>query len=931
MTNRLKPFAKASPKTIKIPLRLVWVVPFVLQIVAAVGVTGYLSFRNGQKAVNELATQLRSEVGARIDQHLDSYLHTPVAINQMNVDAVELGLLDLSKFETAGRYFWKQMQVFDEVGYISYALATGEFVGAGRWLNDGSITVDELSAQTQWKNYNYAVDSQGKRTELMDVTDYKFQTEAWYTETIRAGKPNWNQAYSWDDQPETLSIAANYPIYSDDNTLISIFSVDLILSGISDFLRSLEISPSARTFILERNGLVIASSSAEEPYTLVDGEAQRLNVLNSNDPLIQATAQYLQEQFGVFRQITTTELLDFKLNGDRQFVQVSPWQDELGLDWLVVVVMPESDFMGQIYANTRTTILLCLAALLIAIYFGLITSRWIAQAVRRLSLASAAIAQGDLDQKVEVNGVQELELLSESFNRMARQLKDSFEQLEVRVAQRTAQLYQAKEAADAANRAKSDFLANMSHELRTPLNAILGFTQILNRDSSLSGEQLEQLSIINRSGEHLLSLINDILDLSKIEAGRLSFCESDFDLYRLLDTVEEMFLLRAEAKGLQLYFKRESEVPRYVRTDEQKLLQILINLLGNAIKFTQEGTVALRVSVGADRPSTTLLDRVLTLQFAVEDTGAGIASDELDHLFEPFVQTEAGRHSGQGTGLGLPISRRFVELMGGDLSVGSIWGQGTTFQFTIPVELTAAPIVQAPTTSRRVVGLAPGQPQYRLLVADDRPENRQLLDKLLTPIGFEVREAQNGREAIALWESWLPHLIWMDMRMPVVNGYEATQQIKAHLEGQATVVIALTASAFDEERAMILSAGCDDFVRKPFREEWIFEKIAQHLGVRYVYAEHPQDAQRSAGGSSGCDEQAQDVCRARLDSTSLLVMSAEWLEQLHQAALQLEAEQVMELIAQIPAEHAPLANALTDHVNNFDFGQIMNLAQPAAL
>ena len=624
----------------------------------------------------------------------------------------------------------------------------------------------------------------------------------------------------------------------------------------------------------------------------------------------------MQDQFG-FSEIATTELLDFKLNGDRQFVQVSPWQDELGLDWLVVVVMPESDFMGQIYANTRTTILLCLAALLIAIYFGLITSRWIAQAVRRLSLTSAAIAQGDLDQKVEVKGVKELDLLSESFNQMARQLKESFEQLEVRVAQRTAQLHQAKEAADAANRAKSDFLANMSHELRTPLNAILGFTQILNRDSSLSREQIEQLGIINRSGEHLLSLINDILDLSKIEAGRLLLCESDFDLYRLLETVEEMFLFRAEAKGLHLYFKREPEVPRYVRTDEQKLLQILINLLGNAIKFTQEGTVALRVSVGADRPSTALLERVLTLQFAVEDTGAGIALNELDLLFEPFVQTEAGRHSGQGTGLGLPISRRFVELMGGDLSVNSIWGQGTTFQFTIPVELTAAPVIQAPSSSRRVVGLAPDQPQYRLLVADDRPENRQLLDKLLTPIGFEVREAQNGREAIALWESWLPHLIWMDMRMPVVNGYEATQQIKAHLEGQATVVIALTASAFDEERAMILSAGCDDFVRKPFREERIFEKIAQHLGVRYVYAEHPQDVQ--------------DVCRARLDSTSLLVMSAEWLEQLHQAALQLESERVMELIAQIPAEHAPLANALTNYVNNFDFSQIMNLAQPAAL
>ncbi|MGK7877190.1 MAG: PAS domain S-box protein [Xenococcaceae cyanobacterium] len=480
-------------------------------------------------------------------------------------------------------------------------------------------------------------------------------------------------------------------------------------------------------------------------------------------------------------------------------------------------------------------------------------------------------------------------------------------------------LQKAKEAADAANRAKSEFLASMSHELRTPLNAILGFTQVMNRDLSLSTEQQQNLGIISRSGEHLLELINDILEMSKIEAGRTTFNKSSFDLYRLVDNLEEMLRLKADAKSLQLIFERTSEVPQYVQTDEGKLRQVLINLLGNAIKFTEEGGVTLRVGMGHE--SFVKDKEHLTIHLEIEDTGPGIAPEEVDKLFAAFGQTETGRKSQQGTGLGLPISKKFVQLMGGDITVSSILDRGTVFAFDIQVSLADASEIQTIQPRRKVIGLAPDQPKYRILVVDDRLESRLLLLKLLASMGFSVREAANGQEAIDLWSSWEPHLIWMDMRMPVIDGYEATKYIKATTKGQATVIIALTASAFEEDRAVVLSAGCNDFMRKPFREEVLWEKMAQHLGVRYIYEEPESNAQ-----SHRARERAKSPLDQPLDF-HLSQMPSEWIQQLQQAAAECSDDLILELIEQIPEENAPLAIALKDLAENFLFDKLIEVTQ----
>lgn len=467
----------------------------------------------------------------------------------------------------------------------------------------------------------------------------------------------------------------------------------------------------------------------------------------------------------------------------------------------------------------------------------------------------------------------------------------------------------AKEKAEVANRAKSEFLANMSHELRTPLNAILGFSQLMERDSNLSSPQRNSLGIINRSGEHLLNLLNDVLEMSKIEAGRTTLSTTAFDLLLLLQTLQEMFQIRATAKNLSLQFDLAADVPQYILSDESKLRQILINLLGNAIKFTQVGGVILTVA----RLNTTELSRDRQqLVFKVKDTGKGIKETEKLGVFEPFVQTATGTQSEDGTGLGLAISRQFARLMGGDISFTSVVGRGSTFALKITVEIAESSQLQAPIDKPRVIGIASHQPQYRILVVDDKEANRELLVKFLTTVGFQNRTATNGREAIAISQQWQPDLIWMDMRMPIMDGYEATRQIKAYPLEKKPIIIALTATAFEEERSKILDVGCDDFVRKPFKEEEIFDKMAEQLGVEYLYE---------------TETLSQESDRQSYGSIRLEPMPATWVASLRQAAIAVDGDLLMRLINEIPDEHFVLAEALTELVNNYCFDEIIDLTE----
>ena len=461
-----------------------------------------------------------------------------------------------------------------------------------------------------------------------------------------------------------------------------------------------------------------------------------------------------------------------------------------------------------------------------------------------------------------------------------------------------------------ANRAKSVFLANMSHEIRTPMNAILGFSQLMQRDQGLTPRQSQYLGTINRSGEHLLALINDILEMSKIEAGRTTVNPSTFDLPALLADLEMMFRIRTNEKGLTFSVEMIGDVPQYIVTDINKLRQVFINVLGNAVKFTEKGGIGLRAR--ADREGAT----GPVLRVEIEDTGPGISPEDQDKLFRHFEQTKSGQQAGTGTGLGLAISREFVRLMGGDITLSSHVGKGSVFVIHLPLKEGHAQAVQAKDNPRHVLKLQLGQAPCRVLIVDDIEDNRQLLAQLLAPVGFEIRLATNGAEAILEFEQWRPHLILMDFRMPVMDGHEAIRRIRAMVGGQELKIIAVTASAMDDNRQELMEIGADDFIGKPFRETELFQKIQAHLGVKYLYAE---DATAEAQGET-----------VVLTAESLARCPKDLIHSMREAVITADLDQLLTKIKEVEARDPRIAQALRWLAEGFQYQKLLDLLSTGA-
>ena len=473
-------------------------------------------------------------------------------------------------------------------------------------------------------------------------------------------------------------------------------------------------------------------------------------------------------------------------------------------------------------------------------------------------------------------------------------------QLEETVQQRTAELLLARNEADAANKAKSVFLANMSHELRTPLNAILGFSSMMRRDSELSERQRDNLDIINRSGEHLLILINDVLEIAKIEAGRLQLENAPFDLGGMVRDVAEMMHLRAQEKGLSLQIDQTSEFPRYIKGDEARLRQILVNLVGNAVKFTEQGGVTIRLGVRNNAREHLLIE--------VKDSGPGISPEDCRRIFEPFVQLgEAAMQ--KGTGLGLTITKQFVQLMGGTISIESTPGKGALFRVDLPLEaVTTSDVFQLEERKHgEIIGLASGQPRYRILIAEDQHENQLLLTRLMTDIGLEVKVVENGAECVKCFQDWHPNLIWMDRIMPVMGGEEATRRIRQMPEGELVRIVAVTASAFKEEQQQMLDAGMNDFISKPYRFDEIYECLARQLDIQYVYR----------------TDTAEQTPAIELTPAMLSVLSVQQRNQLKAALESLDSERIALIIRQISERDAELGRALSRLTEYFDYQTIL--------
>ncbi|MEG3843259.1 ATP-binding protein [Microcoleus sp. herbarium14] len=979
----------------KLSLRTVLIVPFVLQIAGTAGLVGYLSYKNGEKAVENLANQLAVQIGDRVVHYLDTYLSAPDLINRINADAVRQKTINLQDLTQIERYVFFQLKQFESPTTILFGSKRGDFVASSRATGDYVIMrSDELDKGI----INlYVPDSLGNKTKLYTTFRQPDATKRpWYKAAKAAGKSTWSQIYPVGDNTD-LVINRNRPIYNETTKeLLGVFSVNLSMTTIGDFLNSLKISKSAKIFIVERSGLLVANSGPENSYVFSNQQFNRLKSTASPNLIIRATGRYLTDRFADFSQIKDAQLLNFEIDGQRQLLKVVPYRDNFGLDWLIAIVIPESDFMAEIDANNRTTIILCIAALIGAVAVGILTAKWITNPILRLNSAAKALANNEWDATVEIDRADEVGQLATSFNNMAEKLQSALkslqslnaaltesesrikqmleampagvsvhdltgqliyanqtarqlvgiqtlleattdklaevfrvydggtdelyslekmpiarslrgetvrvEDVEIRlpdrtvplevfstplfdetgniigaiaafqditdrknteklltdynrtleqnVSDRTAELQRAALAAEVASLAKSAFLANMSHELRTPLNAILGYTQILSRQPDLCPRDKERIRMVLQCGSHLLTLINDILDLAKIEAEKIELTANDVFFPAFIHDISEIFRLKAEQKSLVFVSQIAANIPDCVSVDEKRLRQIILNLLSNAIKFTEKGSVIFKVDViensqfvagiletsqesgFASDPSSAF--PITKIRFQVKDTGIGIASDAMERVFLPFEQAgEIGKKT-EGTGLGLNIAQTLVSLMGGELNVESCWGVGSTFWFEIELSIAdfAAPI--SPPQSQPVITGYEGK-RRKILIVDDSPENRSLMVDILAPLGFELIEADSGEIGLETAISEEPDLIITDLLMPGISGFELCIQLRCLPMFRETPILIATSGLFELELEKQEEIGYNDLIGKFFQIDEFLAKIQNYLGLSWIF------------------------------------------------------------------------------------------------
>ncbi|MCK5876713.1 MAG: response regulator [Candidatus Marithrix sp.] len=830
----------------KIPLNLVIIVPFVIEIFAVVGLTGWLSFSNGQEAVDDLSAQLRNEITTRIHQHLETNIKMTHRLNQINADFVDIGKLDLTNIEHLKNYLWKQIQQFDMVSYVGIGTEANKYVGVQSFDN-GSTIVEILDENKGLKIWN--TDEHGNNTTFRNqLSNYDHRQQPWYVSAIEAGKPKWSKAF-FSSRRNALSV--NQPIYDAQNNLLAVTTTDINILAISHFLKSLKIGQTGQSFIMESSGIMIANSVLGTDIPKPTKEAQlwksgaseiwdnKINlesIKNSNqfrayestDSVTRATYNYLIQYFGELNKIDEKQNFNFTHNGDKYFLQIVPFKDERGLDWLIAVVVPEADFMAHIDANMYYTIILCLVALFVTILVGILTSKWIIRPLLHLNTAATALARGEWQQQIEeVKRKDEIGELAKAFSSMAQQLQESFTTLEAKNVdlQRLDKL-------------KDEFLANTSHELRTPLNGIIGIAESLidGVTGKLENKTNSELAMIVASGRRLSNIINDILDFSKQKYKDIELQLEAIDMKKVADIVLRFCQPLIGNKDLQLLNEVSNDLP-LADADENRVQQILHNLVGNAIKFTKMGHIKISAEVKPNH-----------LNIIVSDTGIGIPTDKISQIFESFEQG-----SKNGSGLGLAISKQLVLLHKGEIWVESTLGIGSRFIFTLPISnislvnqsgkvtsatMPASEALISDTLPEIPINKTENYSDISIMIVDDEPINLHVLTNHLSMYNYKTIEAASGIEALEILKQGnIPDLILLDVMMPHMTGYEVTQKIRETWEVNELPIVLLTAKNQVADLVTGLEMGANDYLIKPIAKSELLARIKTHLHIKQLKEE----------------------------------------------------------------------------------------------
>ncbi|MEG3956651.1 ATP-binding protein [Microcoleus sp. herbarium2] len=830
----------------KATLQTVLIVPFVLQVFAAVSIVGYLSFRNSQRAVNDLAGQLMGEVSNRIEQNLRTYLQTPHQINQSKLDAVKLGFVNMKDLSAWEKYLWRQVQLYPYINFTSIANPDGEY-RTGEKMSNGTLLINASGPSTGFDFYSYNTNNRGDRTTVAAwVKNFDIREHPSYAYAALEAKPNWSSVYVSFLEP-TLILSALQPVYNSQKQLEGVLIAALRLDSIGQFLNSLKIGKSGQTFIIERNGTLLATSTPEKPFRTQNGKKELFKVTESSDAVTQTTGKYLASHFQNLQNITKAQQINVDINGEPKFLKVLPFQDGKGLDWLIVVVVSEADFMEQIHASNRTTMLLSLAALVMATVVGIFTSRWIIKPILKLKDAAIALSEGQFDKTVKLDRSDELGVLAAAFNSMAAQLQASFTALETKNTE-----------LQRLDKLKDEFLANTSHELRTPLNGIIGIAESLidGATGQLPEPTIFNLALISSSGKRLSSLINDLLDFSQLKHKTIQLQIKPVGMREIASVVLTLSQPLVGKKKLQLINSVAPELPP-IAADENRLQQILYNLIGNAIKFTESGRVEVSaelVTGNAQSPPNS------QLAITVSDTGIGIPEDKLERIFESFEQADGStaREYG-GTGLGLTVAQQLVELHGGKIWVSSTVGVGSKFTFTLPVS------ESQPEFSSRQSRLTEGYrilitPEFapepsiinsqvlaksecgesenlKILVVDDEPINIHVIINSLSRDKYDITQASNGLEALNLIQSgFKPDLILLDVMMPQMTGYEVCREVRKKYSSLEMPILMLTAKNQTTDLVEAFNLEANDYVTKPFIKKELLARINTQIRLAKLSA-----------------------------------------------------------------------------------------------